>query len=232
MGARGAGGRASHREGGGRHSGTTGVQPARRPPLPRRGWVRTGQHGRAAVLGRVLLPLRHERAVGLRLVGTQRLPLFLQPVLVPQVVLHVGLEGRAQSARGAGQRGPARGRLLRGVGGTGGGRAHIAPACARRELVRRPGQDTDQPREGRQRAALRFCFPGQKCLWPVHLRRSLGGGDTLTRTSPPWLVWNDWGTRTCTRHTRSDGPTKTGWKTCPARSKRGWEPSGSSLHGL
>lgn len=52
--------------------------------------------GRAVLLG--IAVLRADGAnVGLRLVGTQPLPLLLQPVLVLQVVLHVGLWGDKRS---------------------------------------------------------------------------------------------------------------------------------------
>lgn len=147
--------------------GTTGGAARPPPPSPRaRGWVRTGQDGRAAVLGRVFLPLGHERAVGLCLVGTQRLPLLLQPVLVLQVVLHVGLKGktRSQRARRArrGIRGPGVGVAPTGVASVSmrvasvgvawvaQGGAHIAPRARGRELRRRshsrsPGENTDQP---------------------------------------------------------------------------------------
>lgn len=86
------------------------------PPAP---GVRTGQHGRAAVLGHVLRPLGHVRAAGLRLVGAQGLPLLPQPVLVLQMVLHVGLRRRrGVRAPPAGPRGATGGRTGRGGAGT------------------------------------------------------------------------------------------------------------------
>lgn len=53
----------------------------------------TGHHGVRAVPLGVVLALTHATAAGLSLVGTQGLPLPLQTVLVPQVVLHVRLGG-------------------------------------------------------------------------------------------------------------------------------------------
>ena len=47
-----------------------------------------------AVLFDVALALGGCTGVGLRLVGTQGLPLLGQAVPVPEVVLHVGLQGR------------------------------------------------------------------------------------------------------------------------------------------
>lgn len=55
----------------------------------------TGHNGGWAVLLAVAVLHADGASVGLRLVGTQPLPLLLQPVLVLQVVLHVGLgEGK------------------------------------------------------------------------------------------------------------------------------------------
>lgn len=76
------------------------------PPLPllgHAGWVRTGQHSQGTVLGCVLLSLGHKRGIGLCLVGAQCLPLLLQPVLVLQMVFHVGLK-RMHRVRGVGSR--------------------------------------------------------------------------------------------------------------------------------
>ena len=50
-----------------------------------------------AVLLHVAGPLGQGDGAGLGLVGAQRLPLLLQAVLVPQVVLHVGLGERTDT---------------------------------------------------------------------------------------------------------------------------------------
>lgn len=56
----------------------------------------TGHRVGAAVLLGIAVTLRHRGGAGFGLVGAQGLPLLHQPVLVPQVVLHVRLEGREQ----------------------------------------------------------------------------------------------------------------------------------------
>lgn len=54
----------------------------------------TGERLGVSVLVQVAQVLSHRHRTGISLVGAQSLPLLLQPVLVAQVVLHVGLGHR------------------------------------------------------------------------------------------------------------------------------------------
>lgn len=59
----------------------------------------TGDNSSGTVLLGVSVLHADGAGVGFRLIGTQRLPLLLQAVLVLQVVLHVGLEERREERR-------------------------------------------------------------------------------------------------------------------------------------